>query len=197
MDPSLQDGALPYVIPDIKIQATVINFDLGITFSDMEELLPIFPNSKYERQKFKALTMDDVYNGHKILLTVYKTGRVIMHGHNVSHLASAARMVVSHLRDNCYCAVLGRFRVCNVVESGCTGFRIRLELLAHRHSKYVSYNNQNFPGLHYRLDSRHGKRASVTIYGNGKFIIRSSISEPGFSRSIMELMMPHLYANRE
>eukprot|EP01108_Squamamoeba_japonica_P008878 TRINITY_DN802_c0_g1_i4.p2 TRINITY_DN802_c0_g1~~TRINITY_DN802_c0_g1_i4.p2 ORF type:complete len:152 (+),score=74.08 TRINITY_DN802_c0_g1_i4:168-623(+) len=60
------------------------------------------------------------------------------------------------------------FKVQNIVASTDVGFPVRLEGLAHAHSKYSSYEPELFPGLIYRLIK---PKIVLLIFVSGKIVL--------------------------
>jgi hypothetical protein len=65
-------------------------------------------------------------------------------------------------------AAVHSFKIQNMVATGDCGFPIRLEGIAHEHSKFSSYEPELFPGLIYRVET---PRIVLLIFVSGKIVV--------------------------
>lgn len=188
-----------YQLPETKVDNVVANFHLGVQFTDgdMKRLeSQVFPGSENKNHRFKGIRLRGEDGGKGIVLTIYKTGSVLLLGKSIDQIYSVSERLVRRLRSFGYLVSLVRLRVCNVVLSAQLPFEIDLKLFAFKHSKYAVYNPDDFPGLCYRLASRHGLRVSLTVYATGKIVIRSKRHDEAHINEVLSCLVPHFYDNR-
>lgn len=191
--------ALGVPVPDVD--NVVASFYLGVRFTEkeIERLRDVaFPGSTYKTKKFSALVLSGLQDGLKISFQIFKTGNVLLHGKSVKQIHRVSCRIVRRIRRFGHTPSLIRFRICNVVQSTQLPFSVNLDVLSYTHSKYVNYVKDDFPGLTYRLESRHGSHvsASLTLFPTGRILIRSRNSDKDFIHQIFSCLMPHFKANQ-
>lgn len=191
--------ALGVPVPDID--NVVASFYLGVRFTEAQIVHlrdVVFPGSTYKTTKFAALVLSGLQDGLKISFQIFKTGNVLLHGKSVHQIHRVSCRIVRRIRRFGHTPSLVRFRICNVVQSTQLPFEVNLDVLSYTHSKYVNYVKDQFPGLTYRLESRHGSQvsASLTLFPTGRILIRSRNSDKDFIYRIFSCLMPHFKANR-
>jgi transcription initiation factor TFIID TATA-box-binding protein len=156
----------------VQIQNVVATGDLNQRL-DLESILRVAPEAKYEPEKFPGL----VYRLRKPRTTtlLFTSGKMVCTG---AKSEASARTAIRRLADELKAhgiVITGKpeARIENIVASGDLGGVISLEDVAARLTKTM-YEPEQFPGLVYRMEE---PNVVILIFASGKLVIAGAKRE--------------------
>ena len=170
-----------------KIQNLVCSINLGVDI-DPKAIAMRARNAEYNPKRFAACIMR--LREPKSTALLFRTGKLICAGARSIGAAQLACHKYTRLiqRLQYPAASCSGFSVINLVATVNTRFPIRLEVLAHEHNEWCSYEPELFPGLVYRVEE---PKCVVLCFVSGKCVVTGAKSMDEVKRCV-EFIFPIL-----
>ena len=178
----------PHIITIVpKIQNLVCSISLGLDI-DPKAIAMRARNAEYNPKRFAAVILR--LREPKSTALLFRTGKLICAGARSIPLAQLACHKYTRLiqRLQYPAATCSGFAVINLVATVNTRFPIRLEVLAHEHGEWCSYEPELFPGLVYRVEE---PKCVVLCFVSGKCVVTGAKSMDEVKRCV-EFIFPIL-----
>eukprot|EP01084_Bolivina_argentea_P269785 458591_1 len=171
VDPiSLPDYTQPNEVPQTQNVVATMNIQCQL---DLKDIVTRSRNSEYNPKRFAAVIMR--IREPKSTALIFKSGKIVITGAKSEDNAwIAGRKYARILQKLDFPAQFRDFKIQNIVCSCDSGFPIRLEGLALKHSQFSSYEPELFPGLIYRMNQ---PKLVVLAFVSGKIVITGAKSK--------------------
>ena len=183
--PLLPQPRIITIVP--KIQNLVCSVSLGLDV-DPKAIAMRARNAEYNPKRFAACILR--LREPKSTALLFRTGKLICAGARSIPLAQLACHKYTRLIQRLHypSAACSDFTVINLVATVNTRFPIRLEVLAHDHGEWCSYEPELFPGLVYRVEE---PKCVVLCFVSGKCVVTGAKSMQDVKRCV-EFIFPIL-----
>ncbi|PRP84179.1 TATA box-binding protein-like protein 2-like [Planoprotostelium fungivorum] len=162
----------------VQIQNVVSTVHLGVPL-DLKRIVNQAKNAEYNPKRFSAVILR--IREPRSTALVFASGKIVCTGAKSEEEAQvAARKYAGIMKKLDFQVSFKNYKVQNMVGSVDCGFAIRLEGLAHAHSKFAHYEPELFAGLIYRMAS---PKIVLLIFVSGKMVITGGKNREDMNQS--------------
>ena len=153
------------------IQNVVATVQMGCRL-DLRSIVRQARNAEYNPRRFAAVIMR--IREPKTTALMFASGKMVCTGAKSEAMAQLAAKKYVRVVQKCGMqAEFKEFKVQNMVGSCDVQFPIRLEVLAHSHSMFCSYEPEIFPGLIYKMKQ---PKVVLLVFVSGKIVLTGAKS---------------------
>jgi transcription initiation factor TFIID TATA-box-binding protein len=153
------------------IQNVVATVQMGCRL-DLRSIVRQARNAEYNPRRFAAVIMR--IREPKTTALMFASGKMVCTGAKSEAMAQLAAKKYVRVVQKCgMAAEFKEFKVQNMVGSCDVQFPIRLEVLAHSHAMFCSYEPEIFPGLIYKMKQ---PKVVLLVFVSGKIVLTGAKS---------------------
>ena len=149
------------------IQNVVSTFNGGVQRLNLKTLCMLMHWCQFNPEVFAAL-IGRLEDPKTTLLTFTSANNVCTGAKSELDSRIACRIMTHIMQEHGIQCSMARFVVQNIVASAYTGFPLKLELIAQKHSPLANYDPEVFPGLIYRMRN---PKIVFLLFREGKLVI--------------------------